>query len=124
MIALLLAIVLSGCVTTRYEWRREGIVADYYRWVVLSRRDFPLACGFIPPDTRGSWGACAVRLKQGVVLPTDKEIATGIADGEYKVAPLCLIYGTLDEEEARRMWIDGESARDHEVRHCRGEVHG
>ena len=119
----LLLLLLTGC--TSYAWVYDGQVTDYYRWVRIERETFPLTCGFVPPDGFNSGGACAIRLKEGVVMPSDKDLATGVLAGEYKVAPLCVIHGTMTEEEAGRMRDKyGEMALDeHEKRHCRGWVH-
>lgn len=121
---MILLALLAGCANVGYQWRREGIVADYYRWIVTGTDEFALSCGFIPPDRSKGYAACAIRLNKGIVMPADRRIDSGEVAGKRFQAPLCVVYGTLDEEEARRMWVDGESLFDHEVmRHCRGEVH-
>ena len=116
-------LALSGCAS--YNWSFDGQVAEYYRWKVISRAEFPHVCGFVAPDGFNAGGACAIRVRQGVIQATDRRIDTGEPSGVDRVGRVCLIHATMTEDEAARM-LDkyGELRLDlHERRHCAGWIH-
>ena len=120
---LVILLLLTGCAS--YAWRYDGQVTDFYRWKVVSRAEFPHVCGFVAPDGWNSGGACAIRVQNGMITPTDKRLATGEPYGKDGVGRVCIIVGTMSEEEAKRMrdWDGAMSLRDHEIRHCGGWIH-
>ena len=117
-----LAVLLSGCVTLpRYEWYvdpNQGPM-DFYRWNVTDREMMPYVCGLAPSEN----GACAIRLNQGVILPTDKPLnGKPVIPGEGK---LCVIQATMPEADAHKLPAqDWEmSLFDHELKHCHSILH-
>ena len=98
---LVLAVLLSGCITMpRYEWYADPHQGpmDYYRWQVVERDEMPFRCGMLPPEH----GACVVRLNQGILKPTDKPLRDGlpVPSGEGK---LCVIQATMPEADSHHI---------------------
>lgn len=118
-----LELTLQGCAITRghYTWfRAEGAhVSDFYRWERVDRAAMPLVCGYLPADQ----GACALQLRNGIVRGGKTlDGAPSAFEGE---GAICIIFGTMDESEARRMMaMDGEmTMHRHELKHCHGWRH-
>lgn len=118
-----LAMLLSGCVTTaHYEWYADPNQGpmDYYRWVVVERSTMPHVCGYLPAEH----GACAIRLNQGILKPTDKPLREGLPppSGQGK---LCIIQATMPEADAHNLpaqdWA--MSLHAHEQEHCFSRLH-
>lgn len=123
MKAAILAAFLTGC-ATHYQWRPDGMETDWYRWVKVPHSEFPAKCGFQARAGFMEGGACALRLQVGVVMPGDVSVATGAIATGAGAGRVCIIFATMDEEEAKRMRdADGMELRAHELKHCRGENH-
>ena len=120
-------LALAGCGSIQlapnaYEWYRDDSVRSvWYRWQKVDRADFKQFCGVLAPDGFNGGGACALRMAAGVVQPGDKNIYTGVVAKTRFERPLCIIFATMDENEAKRM-LDKYGDRDlwsHEViEHC------
>lgn len=125
-LAIGLALALSGCaLRPPYIWIADGQVTDWYRWEQIPREHFPAMCGFLPPDGFNAGGACAIRIREGIVKPGDRAVSGDAVAGSTFPGRLCVIVGTMDAGEAKRMLdATGEDTLfDHELRHCRGWVH-
>lgn len=119
--------LLAGCGAVQlapnsYEWFRDNSVKSvWYRWKKVDRDAFLNFCGFVAPDHFNGGGACAIRVAVGAVNPGDRNIYTGEVARKRMEKPLCLVFATMDEEEAKRM-LDKFGERDmwsHEVvMHC------
>lgn len=123
---ILLAFLLTGCAMNRtpnaYEWIETGHKSEWYRWIETSHGMFPAVCGFIAPDGFNGGGACVVRVRDGVILPGDRNLYTNVRATKRSTGRVCLVLATMSEEEAKRM-RDKHSERDlwsHEVvMHCK-----
>lgn len=128
-LAVLFALIwMQGCggVQLRpnaYQWypSGEGRMV-YYRWHTVSREDFASTyCGFRSPEGFASGAACIYRHPQGVVQPGDRSIVTGHKVRSRFEGPLCVVFSTMREDEAKRV-LDKYGERDlwsHEVMaHC------
>ena len=122
MARLLLLALLTGC--AHYQWKPDGMDTDWYRWVKVPHAEFPARCGFQARAGFMQGGACAVRLQAGVVMPGDTNLHTGERAKTADAGRVCIIFGTMDEDEAKRMTdADGMDLWAHELRHCAGHNH-
>ena len=129
MRALLLLALLSGCGVVQlrpadhYAWSLTREPMEFYRWEVVGE-NFAHYCGF--SAMRSESAACVVTIREAVLQPGDRNIATGVARVDRGQGRLCIVFASIDEDRANL--ITDKSGQmtlaAHEVGgHCRGYTH-
>lgn len=123
-IALLVLFAITGCATFRYEWQQVRKSSEFYYWERVNPSAFSLVCGFRPQSGFRSGGACALQTTNSP-LHDYKRVDGHGTSGNQREGNLCLIFATMDENEARRLlaFDELETLYEHELRHCKGWIH-
>ena len=131
---LLALLCLQGCGIVQlrppdhYKWELKREPMEWYRWENVGA-DFVHYCGFHAMPGRGGRGGeagCVVTIREAVLQPGDRNIATGVARTDKGGGKLCIVFSSVDEDTANAItdMSRQRSLAAHEVGgHCNGYDH-
>ena len=130
-IAVLGAVTGCGIVQLRpadhYEWKLTREPMEWYRWENVGP-DFAAYCGFhaFSRGGRGGEAGCITTIRESILQPGDRNIATGVARTDHGLGKLCIVFSSVDEDTANAItdMSRQRSLAAHEVGgHCNGYDH-